>query len=865
MSDKRSSSSRSLHERRGLKEARLQHNWSQREVATRLNTTYAMVSRWEKGYTTPGRHYRERLCALFQKSAEELDLASESEEQVHLPIDPLIPELPPAPMVGREAEMQWLQSALIDSQRGNHFIALSGLPGVGKTRLAMALVHDEHLRAHFDCILWAWVSPQPTLRHYLLHWGHLLGLTAEEMDHYTSQEAWSKAFQHVIKDRHLLIILDDVWTLQDIKKFLIGGTHCTYLITTRFPRLAAQMSSKILALQELSEEQSMTLLKHWVPLLTTELQHCSALAQAAGGLPFALNLMGLYLRPYATLGQKRRFQMALHSLGEAKHRLTLSDPRPALENHPSLSGERPHSLESLFAVSDHLLDQRARQILYALTEFPPKPHRFSEEDALSRAHCTVEDLDRLYDSGLLESDGQGHYLLHRVVADYVRLHYGDEKKQGRHETYQHLLRYMEGLTKTRETDQEHLAAEIDLTRATITQARKCLLQDRLIRWVIESAPFWLARGFYGQVAQLLEESHKAAKALAHPEEVTILHLRGQLAQKQGHYAQAEELFLEALTLAQRACKTRIVCGLLGDLGWVLWKQGHYSQANELLQEGLELAREVKSDEQLCKILRILGSVCCAQGAFQTGIEYLEEGLQIAQRLAHPEYLCVLLIDLGTALLERGQYDQAERHLLKSLLLARQDDLKEWQSLACVNLAELALSQEQYDQAHDYAQEGLHLAQDLDNPEWIAIHTSNLAIVRREQRHYSQAQQLFQQALERARQLGRRSITACILYESALLALDQMEVEEAESLLEEMQQTIPREDRVLWHLWSFAQARLLAIHGKRAQAVEQAQACWKHLTQLQSYKRFEIERWLKTLMHYTEDAQPNFLLPEQKEG
>jgi ABC-type branched-subunit amino acid transport system substrate-binding protein/transcriptional regulator with XRE-family HTH domain len=53
---------------------RLQRHWSQLEVADMIGTTRVNVSRWECGVTTPNPYFRQRLCELFGKSAEELGI-----------------------------------------------------------------------------------------------------------------------------------------------------------------------------------------------------------------------------------------------------------------------------------------------------------------------------------------------------------------------------------------------------------------------------------------------------------------------------------------------------------------------------------------------------------------------------------------------------------------------------------------------------------------------------------------------------------------------------------------------------------------------------------------------------------------------
>src|SRR5437588_6029643 len=64
-----------------LRSERILHYWTQIQVADLLGTTKTNVYRWESGLTTPSLYFRQKLCDLFGKSAEELGLLSESERQ----------------------------------------------------------------------------------------------------------------------------------------------------------------------------------------------------------------------------------------------------------------------------------------------------------------------------------------------------------------------------------------------------------------------------------------------------------------------------------------------------------------------------------------------------------------------------------------------------------------------------------------------------------------------------------------------------------------------------------------------------------------------------------------------------------------
>src|SRR5689334_1447417 len=59
-----------------LKAQRLKKNWTQVYVATMIGTSDVEVSRWETGASIPTLYFREKLCELFGKTAEELGFVS---------------------------------------------------------------------------------------------------------------------------------------------------------------------------------------------------------------------------------------------------------------------------------------------------------------------------------------------------------------------------------------------------------------------------------------------------------------------------------------------------------------------------------------------------------------------------------------------------------------------------------------------------------------------------------------------------------------------------------------------------------------------------------------------------------------------
>jgi len=54
-----------------LKHERMQRGWSQADLADNIGGDLKTIQRWERGHYQPQPHYRQRLIALFGKSADE--------------------------------------------------------------------------------------------------------------------------------------------------------------------------------------------------------------------------------------------------------------------------------------------------------------------------------------------------------------------------------------------------------------------------------------------------------------------------------------------------------------------------------------------------------------------------------------------------------------------------------------------------------------------------------------------------------------------------------------------------------------------------------------------------------------------------
>ena len=148
---------------------------------------------------------------------------------------PFMVEDLPSDYVTRPQEFDALIEKLLDQQQEEPVAitaALRGAGGYGKTTMAKALCHDEHIQQAFDDgILWVTLGENP---------GNLVGKVEDliymlnhERPGFTGIDAAGARLAELLADRDILLVVDDVWEAIHLKPFLQGGKHCARLITTR--------------------------------------------------------------------------------------------------------------------------------------------------------------------------------------------------------------------------------------------------------------------------------------------------------------------------------------------------------------------------------------------------------------------------------------------------------------------------------------------------------------------------------------------------------------------------------------------------------------------------------------------------------
>ncbi len=800
--------------------------------------------------------------------------------------DPAIPLSPAFPLIGRDQILARIKQQL--AGRGNAALTvLHGLPGVGKTSLAIALAHDRQIRASFtDGILWVGVGPNANLLSLLSRWASLVGISATQMATLREISEWASAIRVAIGRRNMLVIIDDVWQLEQVQALRVGGHHCAHLVTTRFPAIAAHLAFEgALMIEELDQEQSLQLLNRAAEgRVSHESKSVQDLVHTVGGLPLALTLVGNFLRRQVASGPTQRITSILEQLNDASVRLQINEPNIPAAAHPSLGDAPSLSLQSVIAVTDQLLSGSAQRAFYRLAILPPKPQSFSEEAALAVTASTYEELDAISEVGLLESNGE-RYTLHQVIADYAHMHLHEQEE---HDAYDRLITYIADYVETHKKDYERLERESSTIRTALEIAFEQRKQPELIRAVCAFAPFLILRGFYSLAEPHLKRAYDAAvrindkngiigtllylgeveqrqgnyvQAETHLEQgltlarqgnnqeriCALLTQLGLVFQEQGNFPQAETAYQEGLTLARNIADPISICTLLNNLGWLNTRRGEFVQSESYLQEGLALARKIEDRERIGGLLRLLGALEIYRGNFVQAQVYLQEGLTIARQVGDSEQICALLINLGTVAARQGKNAQAKIYYQEGLKLARESGHRERICGTLINLGDVFVEEDDYIQAEIYFQEGLELARQIGHREWMSILLLNLGMTARKRGRYSEAKPYLQESLALANQVSRLHIICAILCELGDLSLSEGNTGQADDYFKKMLEQIPSGDQLLLALAYYGLARVCALQGNRENARLYGNKSLTIFETMEHQKVAEVRVWMKSAL------------------
>ncbi len=842
-----------------LRRARQRRGWSQAKVAEAIGADSGTVSRWERGISIPSPYFREQLCRLFEMDTQALGFVQSSEDEqeefslllkegvsLALPlakkssiIDPVIPRLPStSPSIIGHKEL--LNDFILTVCTGGTS-ALFGLPGVGKTTLLIALVHDKRIRAHFaDGILWAELGPKPDVYTLLLRWSMLLGMPASVIEKQTV-ESLATILQRTLEQGRFLIVLDDVWAVEAIQPLLPDGSHCAQIVTTRFPQLAHIVATHIaIPVPVLNGDESFELLTTMVPeLLQIEKSLTRSVIQLVGGLPLVLTLIGKHLQIVMRSGQPRRLYSTLSRFKERSTRLQL--PRPFFEaaDPARASKSRISTIEEKIALSDRFLSSSARSALESLSLLPVQPSSFSEAAALAVAATSVDVLDELVDKGMIESHSPGRYMIHQLILDYSL-----ERNEPSIEARKRLIDYGIGYVELYHADLISLEVEADVIFHALEQAHYLEYLEELIRGVCALINFFCTCRLYDVAKHHLSRASMAASKLGNPGyKVQVLFYQGEIAHHQNNYMQAFQVYKEALSIAEQIGDDEWRGRILYCLGTLMRVRGEYTQALPFLQEGELLARKLNNRGLLCNILIDCFFINLWLGRFKVLEALGKEILSLLPEQQTSIQETPMLLSLSWVFFEQGDYQAAESYAQKALYMSEQGEDVLSISDALIRLGRCSVVKGEQERARSFFQKASSLLYAQTFYSNVSVPWLDLMRLAMELRDYKTAESILQQIYDTVR--GPHKLSALwVAMERGELYFQQGKLNEAKKSWNEVLALSPQEAEYLIAQTCYGLARVAASQRNDVKSTWLGKKSFELFKRVGHRRKGEVEQWLR---------------------
>lgn len=641
--------------------------------------------------------------------------------------------LPPdsAAFIGRETQLNRIKATIQDSAGAGRVViihAIGGMPGVGKTALA---VHAAHLlRDEFpDRCLFIDLHAHTPGREPVPPETALAGLLAaagvEARNLPGDTEGRAALWRNTMAGQRALLVLDNAASSRQVAPLLPGGDGCLVLVTSRRQLADLPGASAPLPLETLPPGQAREMFVRLAPAAAGgPAQAVSELMSLAGYLPLAISLLArLFARhPSWTLAD------------------LVKETRASLL---SLAAEND-TIAAAFELSYQYLDP-AQQRFFALLGLHPG----TAIDTYAAAALTgtsfgetVRMLDGLHQEGLLTETGYRRYGMHDLLRRYARDHATALPQSVREPATERLLDYYQ---HTATLAQDLLASQ---TRPVPAPATPRPAAAPVLETAVQALAW--ARAERDNLLACLDQTIRTG---LDTRVITLTAALGEILHRDGPWAEAIVRFTAALRSARRLGDDFGRADALNSLGVVRRLTGDYQSAIRDLEQALAIYRQHGNLLGEARTLAGLGPVRRMTGALQAAAEDLERALTIYRHLGNPLGQATTLTQLGPVWREMGDHSAAARCLEQALAIYVDLDRPLGQAGALGHLGTARREAGDYRGAVEVLERALVIYRHLGNPFGQANALTELGNLRRETGDYQRGAQELEQALAIYRDLG----------------------------------------------------------------------------------------------------------------
>ncbi|MGW6932777.1 ATP-binding protein [Lentzea sp. NPDC054927] len=629
-------------------------------------------------------------------------------------------QLPPdvAHFTGRTTELDVLDVLMSGNTRPVIISAIAGVGGVGKTAVAVHWAH--RVRDRFpDGQLYVNLrgfSPQPPLTSTDVLTGFLAALGVFGAAVPRDTDAMTGLYRSLLTDRHILVLLDNAATAEQVRPLLPGSPTCLVLVTSRnrLAGLAARDGAHRIVLRELPPRDALALARDVIGPIRADAEPDATndLVQRCAGLPLALRIAAEQVadRPHRSIAA-----LVTNLANRRLDTLTTQDDASA-------------TIRSIFAWSYLALPPSAARLFRLLSLHPGQTISTQAASAMTGMQARPL-LDTLTSGHLITEVGPDRFQFHDLVRDFAAettqacdtaedraecvrlllswyLHTADVARltiyphHGRARLEYHQLQGVEPEPFSSRSSavewyrQEHvnlrsvldhasqhghtlISALLPICLAThyirhgqwAADAEACAiglenaqrLGDRQVELVSLSAfvDALLRANRLDESIQHAKRMKNLAQRLGNQRHVAVSHhVVGLALQQLDDLEEAAGHFQQALTLYRELHVQRGEAIMLGELGRIYHRQGRFDDARAHLHESLSICRSSGNSWNEALFLRYLAQLEADFGEFDQADEHFVSAARIYDECEDDYQTARTLQLLGDALSSRGADDRA---------------------------------------------------------------------------------------------------------------------------------------------------------------------------------------------------------------